>query len=224
MTKNSGKRCPHCRKSIEALGRFDSVVSLRERNRGDDRVLETLVSSGLVGFFTGQLAFLAGYPLTSAVQYGLVFGTGVAVFVWALSFDRQPTGEEVNGGNGAMAVIDVEESDRGVVVAKGGTHQLEFVVKNRTSSRWSFIQMPISDGVMREVSRAVLVKGGAFSRPWICSQNKLISQKEYHDLRSILTRYGMLEVIPGNRTKITSVGRSMFRYYADLSPVNMRSD
>ena len=209
------KKCPHCKGTGKAFGQFGFNVSLQQRISSDDSLFNAFVAAGLMGltiFFTIRLPvwghLLNQQPtLADCLEYSIFVACWTGLVAWW--YFVPPTADVYDGEVISESSQDKQQSK------VSSSHSLELITRNRTGGRWSFIDIPISDSRMKEVATAVMIQGGGFTRRWLCDHKKVMSQKQFQDLRLCLIRYGILES-GGNRTKITPVGRSLFRYYKGL--------
>ncbi len=80
---------------------------------------------------------------------------------------------------------------------------------DKAAKQVRYVDLPLSDDKVRDVARACLRLGAAFSRPALCDDMHALSQAEYHKLAGAMVDAGLARDLPGNKRELTGAGRAV---------------
>ena len=143
---------------------------------------------GALWAWSGRLAGVIGALATAVTTAFFVLASRAALRRFEVT-----TGQDIDGD--------------GVV---GEPESVKVELHNNKQVR--FIDLPVSVGKLRDVARAVLWHGKAFSRPAL---HGVLTQTEYHKLAREMVRRGLVRDLPGNKRELTPAGRAILAKFTE---------
>lgn len=204
---------------MDRLEQYQIETPAREPNIiSDVRVplLQASITAVVCGFLAAAVGVLFGAPiewvlrisvfvlaLAGAVSWGIIL-TDNRRLLWSI---ETATNRDIDGDGEIGEPETPVDSTPHVTWVKDGTRQIAI--------HWP---QSITEKQIRAVARAVLLEGGAFSRPYLCKERKILSQGQFNALSKLWKKRGLARGEGGNRTVITSVGRALLRLYLSPAP------
>jgi len=151
--------------------------------------------AGLAGVGNPWLVGLAGGALALGAAWGVLLSEHRAA-LWEV---ERIMGRDLDGdgrvGNppppSAVTRVEVSERDNG-------------------RRRIRYVDVPLSDGDLERLARAVLVRKARFSRRGL---SDVLSQTQYADVYQAMSDGGLLVEIPGEGNELTAAGRAFLAQY-----------
>lgn len=162
--------------------------------------------TAVVGLLAGAVgAYLLNTSLVGGVALALLGAAAAFSLTWLvlLSDHRRLLW--------IVETITGEDVDHDGIVGEPPVVKVELRERHAGGDRWAFLELPISEEKLADVARAVLVARQNFSRPELCSRNRILSQTEYHELALAMEDAGLIVKLPNNRRELSGAGRAMFR-------------
>jgi hypothetical protein len=178
--------------------------------------LQAVITGVAVGLAGGTASAVFGWPKPWLIALGLVGGTTALTWLVLLRAHRDLLWEiERVIGTDLDRDGDVGKPDQRAVVGEPEPRVTRVEITDRDNKRIRYVDLPLSDGEIERVARAVLVAKGSFSQRGL---SDILSQEQYSETYDSMLEGGLLRYKGKSAragVELTGAGRAFLEQYLD---------